>query len=68
MMFQSNFDYEHTPQECLDAVRYDGTNISLVPDSLKTSEMCRIAIETSRLDGISGESILRHIPFSDVCL
>lgn len=54
-----------TEELCTEAVRRQGWALEFVPEGVKTPEMCRMAL--SRLQSADCE-ILRHIPFSEVCL
>lgn len=66
--FSDLCDFERTPQKCWHAVLKDGENLALVPDHVKTPEMCRLAIQTGRKwqNGLS--TLIKEIPFAEVCL
>ncbi len=68
---ESFYDIPHeyrSPQLCMEAVRGWGYNLGIVPEGMKTREMCREAFNANPDLGYEHCAIISFMPFSDVVL
>lgn len=64
-----NVPHEYrSPQLCLEAVRGWGYNLGIVPEEMKTREMCREAFNASPDLDYGHCAIIGFMPFADVVL
>lgn len=68
---ESFYDIPHeyrSPQLCMEAVRGWGYNLGIVPEGMKTREMCREAFNANPDLGYEHCAIISFMPFADVVL